>query len=150
MAASGTIGAVGQPALSGRASGGRLRRMESEIRIIEREELKSKLDRGDDFKLVMAMHEWGFNAAHIPGSLHFNTVSDAREALRLDDEIVVYCSDPACAASQFAYRWLVEAGYSNVRRYSGGASDWAAAGYELQTSEGTTAAAGVFFISPEA
>jgi rhodanese-related sulfurtransferase len=123
--------------------------MEPEIRTIEREELKAKLDRGDDFKLVMAMHECGFNAAHIPGSLHFNTVADAQEHLRLNDEIVVYCSDPACVASQFAYRWLVEAGYSNVRRYAGGASDWAAAGYELQTSEGVTAAPGLFFISPE-
>jgi rhodanese-related sulfurtransferase len=123
--------------------------MESEIRTIEREELKAKLDRGDDFKLVMAMHEWGFNAAHIPGSLHFNTVADAQEHLRLDDEIVVYCSDPACVASQFAYRWLVEAGYSNVRRYAGGTSGWAAAGYDLETSEGVAAAPGLFFIPPQ-
>lgn len=124
--------------------------MEREIKTIEREELKAKLDRGDEFKLVMAMHEWGFNAAHIPGSLHFNTVADAQTHLEPDDEIVVYCSDPACVASQFAYRWLVEAGYSNVRRYSGGVSDWAAAGYELANSEGAKAAPGLFFVSPDA
>jgi rhodanese-related sulfurtransferase len=124
--------------------------MEPEIRTIEREELKAKLDRGDDFKLVMAMHEWGFNAAHIPGSLHFTTVADAQEQLHHDDEIVVYCSDPACVASQFAYRWLVEAGYANVRRYSGGVSDWAAAGYELETNDGAPADAGLFFIPPDA
>ena len=46
--------------------------MDYEIKTIEREELKAKLDRGDDFKLIMAMHEWGFRAAHIPGSLHYN------------------------------------------------------------------------------
>ena len=28
-----------------------------EIETIEREELKTKLDRGDDFKLVMTLHE---------------------------------------------------------------------------------------------
>ena len=106
--------------------------MEYEIKTIEREELKAKLDRGDDFKLIMAMHEWGFRAAHIPGSLHYSTVDEASRALDLDDEIVVYCTDPACVASQFAYQWLVEAGYVNVRRYAGGLSDWAAAGYDLE------------------
>jgi rhodanese-related sulfurtransferase len=122
--------------------------MEPEIKTISREELKAKLDREDDFRLVMAMHEWGFNAAHIPGSLHFNTVADAKEHLHLDDEIVVYCSDPACVASQFAYRWLVEAGYSNVRRYAGGVSDWATAGYDLESSEGVVPSAGLFFVAP--
>lgn len=124
--------------------------MDYEIKTIEREELKAKLDRGDDFKLVMAMHEWGFNAAHIPGSLHFNTVADAEKHLHRDDEIVVYCSDPACVASQFAYRWLVDAGYANVRRYAGGVSDWAAAGYELESNAGAAADPGLFFVSPDA
>ena len=124
--------------------------MDLEIRTIEREELKTKLDRGDEFKLVMAMHEWGFRAAHIPGSLHFNTVDDAKEHLDIDDEIVVYCSDPACVASQFAYRWLVEAGYTNVRRYEGGISDWAAAGYELESEEGSGKVGGIFFLPDEA
>lgn len=104
-----------------------------EIKTISREDLKAKLDRGDDIKLVMAMHEWGFRAAHIPGSLHFNTVEDARKSLKPDDEIVVYCSDPACVASQFAYRWFVDSGYTNVRRYEGGISDWAGAGHELES-----------------
>ena len=124
--------------------------MDYEIKTIERDELKAKLDSGHDFKLVMAMHEWGFNAAHIPGSVHFNTSKQAREALELDDEIVVYCSDPACVASQVAYRWLLEAGYTNVRRYSGGVSDWAAAGYELEGSGGADSDPGVFFLAPDA
>ena len=133
-----------------RVAGGSLCQMESDIKTIERDELKAKLDSGDDFRLVMAMHEWGFNAAHIPGSLHFNTVAEAKEHLELDDEIIVYCSDPACVASQFAYRWLIEAGYTDVRRYSGGVSDWAAAGFELESSEGAEPEAGLFFVSPEA
>ena len=131
-------------------AGGRFDSVEPEIRTIEREELKAKLDRGDDFKLVMAMHEWGFNAAHIPGSMHFNTVADAEKYLDRDDEIVVYCTDPACVASQFAYRWLVEAGYSDVRRYAGGVSDWAAAGYDLESNEGAKADPGLFFVPPDA
>ena len=127
-----------------------MRLVNSEIRTIERDELKAKLDGGDNFKLVMAMHEWGFNAAHIPGSVHFNTVEEARGGLELDDEIVVYCSDPACVASQIAYRWLVEAGYTNVRRYPGGVSDWAAAGYELESAQTSEPTGGLFFVPSDA
>ena len=124
--------------------------MDYEIKTIGREDLKAKLDRGDDFKLIMAMHEWGFRVAHIPGSLHYNTVEDAKNDLDLDDEIVVYCTDPACVASQFAYQWLVEAGYTNVRRYEGGLSDWAAAGYTLEGESGTDADGGSFWFGTKA
>ena len=79
----------------------------------------------------MTLHAWAFRAQHIPGSEHFDTPEATLESLGVDDEIVVYCSDPACVASQFAYRALVDAGYTNVRRYEGGLSDWAAAGYPL-------------------
>ena len=105
--------------------------MDYEIATIDREELKAKLDRGDDFRLIMTLHDWAFRATRIPGSIHFNTHEEAVAALGKDEEIVVYCSDPACVASQFAYRALVEEGYTNVRRYPGGLSDWAAGGYPL-------------------
>ena len=45
----------------------------------------------------------------------------------------MYCSDPACVASQYAYRALVDRGYMNVRRYAGGLSDWNAAGLPLDS-----------------
>jgi len=123
--------------------------MEYEIKTIDREELKSKLDAGEDFKLIMAMHEWGYRVAHIPGSLHYNTVEEAQQELDPNDEIVVYCTDPACVASQFAYQWLMDAGYTNVRRYAGGLSDWAAAGYELEGESGGDAQGGAFFFPAE-
>ncbi len=103
-----------------------------DIATIDREELKRKLDAGEDFKLVMALHDWAFRALRIPGSIHFHTVEEALDALDQDDEIVVYCSDAACVASQFAYRGLIEHGYRNVRRYAGGLSDWVAAGYPVE------------------
>lgn len=102
-----------------------------DIKTIERDELKAKLDRGDDFKLVMTLNEWAYRAEHIPGSLHFPSIEAALGSLATDDEIVVYCSDPACAASKYAYFGLVEHGYINVRRYEGGLSEWAEAGYPL-------------------
>ena len=98
---------------------------------IGREELKEKLDRGDNFKLDMTLSEWAFLAQHIPGSINVNRPQDVVKHLSMEDDIVVYCSDEACIASQVAYRILVENGFKHVRRYSGGLSDWAAAGYSL-------------------
>ena len=102
-----------------------------DVETIDREELKAKLDRGDDFKLVMTLNEWAYRAERIPGSLHFPSIDAALDSLSVDDEIVVYCSDPACPASLYTYWGLVEHGYINVRRYEGGLSDWAEAGYPL-------------------
>ncbi len=60
-----------------------------QINQISREELKEKLDRGDDFKLAMVLGDWQFRAKHIPGSIN-TTVETAWEVLDPDDEIVVY------------------------------------------------------------
>jgi rhodanese-related sulfurtransferase len=102
------------------------------MRTIDRDELRAKLERGDDFKLLNALGEWAFRAKHIPGSIHFATPEEAMRALRKDDEIVVYCSDVNCPASVAAYYTLENNGYTNVRRYSGGLSDWEQAGYPLE------------------
>lgn len=102
-----------------------------DIATIDREGLKALLDDGADIRLVMTLHEWAFNAMHIPGSIQVQP-DTAVEVLDLDDDIIVYCSDVDCVASQFAYRALVENGFKNVRRYAGGLSDWQAAGYPLE------------------
>ena len=59
-------------------------------RTIDRDELKAKLDRGDDFKLVMVLGEWGFRAKHIPGSLNLTSPDLIATLLDPKDEIVVY------------------------------------------------------------
>jgi rhodanese-related sulfurtransferase len=102
------------------------------IRTIDREELTAKLDRGDDFKLIMALNRWAFDAKHIPGLLHFDTPDALYAAVRPDDEIVVYCSNVDCLSSVALYRDLVRRGYRNVRRYSGGLLDWEDAGLALE------------------
>lgn len=102
-----------------------------EIETIDRDELKGLLDDGADIRLVMTLHEWAYNAMHIPGSIQVQPQT-AVDVLDLDDDIIVYCSDTDCVASQFAYRALVENGYRHVRRYAGGLSDWQAAGFPLE------------------
>lgn len=48
-----------------------------------------------------------------------------------DDEIVVYCSDAPCIASQTAYTMLKANGFTNVRLFAGGLREWEEAGYPL-------------------
>ena len=115
---------------------GRLRAYQSgrkdPMNLIDREALKEKLDRGDDFKLVMVLSEWAYRAKHIPGSINLNTPEEGRQILDLDDEIVVYCSGENCIASIAAYSMLQANGFKNVRRYAGGLIDWDQAGYPLE------------------
>ena len=102
------------------------------IRTISREELAAKLERGDHFRLVMALNEWAFRAKHIPGSEHFNTPDELFSSLRPTEEVVVYCTSTDCHSSIALYMALIDAGFANVRRYSGGLSDWEAAGLQLE------------------
>ena len=102
------------------------------IRTIGRDELKAKLARGDDFKLIMALNRWAFDAKHIPGSLHFDTPDELYAAVKPDDDVVVYCSNVDCLSSVAVYCDLVRRGYRNVRRYAGGLLDWEDAGMPLE------------------
>lgn len=98
---------------------------------IDRDELKAKLDRGEDFLLIMVMGEWAFKAQHIPGSINMNSAMEARSLPR-DREIVVYCTGGPCIASQTAYTVLKGMGFTNLWHYAGGLEDWSAAGYPLE------------------
>jgi rhodanese-related sulfurtransferase len=104
---------------------------------ISSEELKEKLDRGDNFKLVMSLGEWEYKAKHLPGSLRVSTVEEALQVLTPDDEIVIYDSGPQCPASRIAYSILKHHGYQRLRRYAGGLEAWEEAGYALE-GEGTS------------
>jgi rhodanese-related sulfurtransferase len=102
------------------------------VRTISRDELKAKLDRGDDFKLIMALNRWAFEAKHIPGSLHFDTPSELYAAIKPEDEVVVYCSNVDCLSSVALYRDLLRRGYQHVRRYSGGLMEWEDSGMPME------------------
>ena len=102
------------------------------MNLISKEELKEKIDRGDEFKLVFVLGEWHYRAKHIPGSLHIDTPEKGIQYLNKDDVIVVYCSNPTCAASQYAYKLLEENGYHHISRYAGGIQEWEEAGYPLE------------------
>jgi len=96
------------------------------------EDLQAKIDRGDDFKLVMTLAEWAYQMSHIPGSLNITNLEQANKLLDPEDDIVVYCSDANCLASRAAYHYLRQNGFKRVRRFSGGLAEWQAAGLPLE------------------
>ncbi len=65
---------------------------------ISREELESKLDRGDDFFLLEILPEEQYRHTHLPGAVNLPPDAVRESAPELlpdtDAEIVVYCSKP--------------------------------------------------------
>jgi hydroxyacylglutathione hydrolase len=100
--------------------------------IISCEELKNKLDRKDDFKLVFTLGEWHYRAMHIPGSIHIESPEKAVAQLDKNDEIIVYCASESCPASVLAYYTLKDNGFDNVRRFAGGIEEWQQKGFTLE------------------
>ncbi len=120
------------------------------MNLVSREELKEKIDRGDVFKLVMAMDDWHYRAKHIPGSISasaligteisqlkdkekiIKAIKSVATRLQPEDEIIVYCAHISCVGSVYAYEALEKAGFKNIRRYAVGIADWEDAGYRLE------------------
>jgi rhodanese-related sulfurtransferase len=100
--------------------------------LIDREELKEKLDLGHDFRLVMTLGEWAYCSMHIPNSLRISTARAALETLDPHDKIILYDSGPQCPASRMVCRILKAHGYEHVRLYAGGLEEWESACYELE------------------
>lgn len=111
--------------------------------LITRDELKGKLDRGDDLVIVEALPPMYYEDAHLPGALDLphDRVDDLAPKLipDKDREIVVYCSNTACQNSTIAANRLTALGYRNVRKYAEGKQDWIDAGLP---SESGSAVAG--------
>lgn len=103
---------------------------------ITREQIRDKLEAGDDFVLVEALPEKYFAKGHLPGAINLphDQVATRAPALLPDKAkvIVVYCANTECANSEIAARALSELGYTSVFEYVQGKADWEAAGYPLE------------------
>ncbi len=68
------------------------------VATISRDELKEKIDRGDDFLLVETLPLTAYHHAHLPGAINLppDQVKEIARVLLPDKaaEIVVYCSNP--------------------------------------------------------
>lgn len=108
----------------------------SELPHITRDELRAKIESGEDFVLVDALAPMSYARSHLPGAINLPLEwVDERAPRRvpdLDTEIVVYCIDVECESSVFVGERLRFLGYTNVRHYADGKADWMAAGLPLE------------------
>jgi len=111
---------------------------------ITREELRQKLEHPRKFVLLEALAPEKYRQAHIPGAL--NMPSDQARNLaselipKKDIEVIVYCAGPTCHASKRVADELTAMGYSEVRHYVGGKSDWMQAGLPVISEDKDRAA----------
>lgn len=79
--------------------------------------------------VIDAQGDGKFDAVHIDGAIDFaldDVLGQASNLLRdKDAPVVLYCTDAECLGAEFVGTQLVEAGYSDVRRFPGGVAQWA-------------------------
>ena len=64
------------------------------MKTITREELKAKMDRGDDFVLLEALGEASYRRGHLPGAIRLQDTGAAADLIPDKSTFVVaYCSD---------------------------------------------------------
>ena len=103
---------------------------------IGRDELRLKIDRGEEFVLVDALAPMSYARSRLPGAINLPPEwVEERAPRRIPDlgrEIVVYCSSETCDSSVQTGERLLRLGYTNVRHYVGGKADWLKAGLPLE------------------
>jgi len=105
---------------------------------ITTEELKEKLDDGDDFILVNVLSEEQFRKEHIPNSINIplGEIGRRRDELDPNKEIIVYCKNFECEASPKAAKKLEKLGFEDVVDYEGGIEEWKKQDHPIETSMG--------------
>jgi rhodanese-related sulfurtransferase len=94
------------------------------------EELKERLDKGENLNLIDVREEYEFDEFNIGATLiPLGELPDRLEEIEAwkDQEILIHCRSGA--RSGRAKEYLESEGYSNVRNVLGGMLAWQAAGY---------------------
>src|ERR1700716_1617809 len=114
------------------------------VTVIDRDELKQRLDHPKRLILLEALSAENYQRAHLPGALNLPPEQVRTLASELmphkDFVVIVYCAGPTCHACEYVARELSEMGYSDVRRYVGGKEDWMAAGLPVVSDQNKQAA----------
>ena len=95
------------------------------MQTITPEELKTKLDAGENPVLLDVREAWEYEICHIEGSTNISMSNIQRmlESLKPDDEIVVICHH-GIRSFQIA-NYLNDNGYKQIVNLTGGVDAWA-------------------------
>lgn len=108
------------------------------MKTINHTELKTRLGKNEDFVFLNVLSQEYYEQEHIPGSENIPYDADdfveqvKNKTSSKNDEVIVYCANESCDASDKAVARLEEAGFTNVKDFKGGTEKWKQAGYEIE------------------
>lgn len=114
--------------------------------LISTEDIKKKLDAGEDMVIIDTMPEDSYHKNHIPGAVgavlpgKMEEVDPERrrafvKALGKDKNkpVIIYCGRVSCYRSHVGALIAKEEGFTNVLRHPGGIDAWLEAGYKAES-----------------
>ena len=103
------------------------------IATITKEDLRKKIDRGENCQIVNVLSPDYYHLGFIKGSLRIplSDLEKRSEELDKSREVVVYCAHSECSASRQAAEKLERLGFW-VSAYEGGIKEWKEAGFPIE------------------
>lgn len=103
-----------------------------EKNFITAEQLKNKLDMNPDMILINVLNEETYIDCHITGSINIplKRLVESVASWEKDKEVVVYCAEVSCDASDKAYQIMVDMGFIHAYCYQGGMKEWFKKGFD--------------------
>lgn len=101
---------------------------------ISLDDLKKKMDKGEDFILLDNRSFGEYQEKHIPGasSMPLSEIDKKYQELSKDKEIITYCHGWHCNTSKIAAQKLKDYGFEKVRILDGTVSDWEKRGWPIE------------------
>ena len=110
-----------------------LQEVKASIKQVSLEDLKARLDVGEDLTVVDVREKDEWRQGHLPGAIHvprgFLEMQAASRLPNKDANIVAYCAGGIRSA--FATKMLQDLGYKNVESANPGFGDWKDKGYPV-------------------
>lgn len=100
-------------------------------------ELRAIIDRNEDTLVINVLPSDSYEAGHIPGSINIPLNQDdfvdqvERQSTGRDQQIITYCTGPACDASHRAASLLRDAGFAQAVPFTGGMEQWTREGHPV-------------------
>jgi len=105
------------------------------VQIINTEELKEKMDKGEEFILLDVRDTPDYEKEHIVGAVHL-LISEIEQKVNSmfnkDDLIITYSKDINCPAKKIAAEKLIDYGFKNVLAYDESWKAWKEANYPTE------------------
>jgi rhodanese-related sulfurtransferase len=97
-----------------------------EMNSITAEQLKNKLDSNPDMILINVLNEETYIDCHITGSINIPLARlvESIASWDKDKEIVIYCAENICSASDQAYQIMADMGFIHISCFKGGMKEW--------------------------